>query len=134
MTTAYNGRISGINKTEGKNFKVVWPGSIYAIDSWVILKDSPNKDEAMDFIAFASQPENQAKLPEYIAYGLPNKEAAAAVPAEAPGEIADRPGQPRRSRRARCRLLGRQHRGADQALQRLAGSVVTPPRLERGAD
>ncbi len=61
MTTAYNGRISGINKAEGKNFKVVWPGSIYAIDSWVILKDSPNKDQAMDFIAFASQPENQVE-------------------------------------------------------------------------
>jgi putative spermidine/putrescine transport system substrate-binding protein len=82
MTTAYNGRISGINKTEGKNFKVVWPGSLYAIDSWVILKDSPNKDQAMDFIAFASQPENQVKLPEYIAYGLPNKDAAAKVPAD----------------------------------------------------
>jgi putative spermidine/putrescine transport system substrate-binding protein len=82
MTTAYNGRISGINKTEGKNFKVVWPGSLYAIDSWVILKDSPNKDAALDFIAFASLPENQVKLPEYIAYGLPNKAAAGAVPAE----------------------------------------------------
>jgi putative spermidine/putrescine transport system substrate-binding protein len=82
MTTAYNGRISGINKTEGKNFKVVWPGSLYAIDSWVILKDSPNKDQAMEFIAFASQPENQVKLPEYIAYGLPNKDAAAKVPAD----------------------------------------------------
>ena len=81
MTTAYNGRISGINKTEGKNFKVVWPGSLYAIDSWVIMKGSPNKDAAMDFIAFANVPENQVKLPEYIAYGLPNKAAAAAVPA-----------------------------------------------------
>ena len=82
MTTAYNGRISGINKTEGKNFKVVWPGSIYAVDSWVVLKDAENKDAAMDFIAFTSQPENQVKLPEFIAYGLPNKEAAEAVPAE----------------------------------------------------
>ena len=82
MTTAYNGRISGINKTEGKNFKVVWPGSLYAIDSWVIMKGSPNKDAAIDFIAFASTPENQVKLPEYIAYGLPNKAAAAAVPAD----------------------------------------------------
>src|SRR3712207_2374953 len=81
MTTAYNGRISGINKTEGKNFKVVWPGSLYAIDSWVIMKGSPNKDAAMDFIAFVNVPENQVKLPEYIAYGLPNKAAAAAVPA-----------------------------------------------------
>lgn len=87
MTTAYNGRITGINRTEGKNFKVVWPGSIYAIDSWVILKDSPNKDDAMDFIAFASQPENQSKLPEYVAYGLPRLEAAAAVPAELAADL-----------------------------------------------
>lgn len=87
MTTAYNGRISGINKTEGKNFKVVWPGSIYAIDSWVVLKNSPNKEDAMEFIAFASQPENQSKLPEYIAYGLPQKEAAAKVPADLAADL-----------------------------------------------
>nr|WP_145722376.1 ABC transporter substrate-binding protein [Mesorhizobium tianshanense] len=87
MTTAYNGRISGINKTEGKNFKIVWPGSIYAIDSWVILKGSPNTDAAMDFIAFASQPENQSQLPEHIAYGLPQKDAAALVPAEQAAEL-----------------------------------------------
>jgi putative spermidine/putrescine transport system substrate-binding protein len=91
MTAAYNGRISGINKTEGKNFKVVWPGSLYAIDSWVILKGSPNKDQAMDFIAFASLPENQVKLPEYIAYGLPNNEAAAKVPAAAQKELPTAP-------------------------------------------
>jgi len=36
----------------------------------------------MDFIAFASLPENQSKLPQDIAYGLPNKAAAAAVPAD----------------------------------------------------
>ncbi|MDH6233520.1 putative spermidine/putrescine transport system substrate-binding protein [Mesorhizobium soli] len=88
MTTAYNGRISGINKTEGKHFKVVWPGSIYAIDSWVVLRNSLNKQDAMDFIAFASAPENQSKLPDYIAYGLPQKQAAAAVPA---AEAADLP-------------------------------------------
>jgi putative spermidine/putrescine transport system substrate-binding protein len=82
MTAAYNGRITGINRTEKKNFKVVWPGSIYAVDSWVILKDAENKAAAMDFIAFASKAENQVKLPPFIAYGLPNKEAAKAVPAE----------------------------------------------------
>jgi putative spermidine/putrescine transport system substrate-binding protein len=82
MTSAYNGRVSGINKTEGRNFKVVWPGSLYAIDSWVILKNSPNKDAGMDFITFASAPENQVKLPDYIAYGLPNKEAASRVAPE----------------------------------------------------
>ena len=80
MTSAYNGRVTGINRTEGKKFKVVWPGSIYAVDSWVVLKGAENKATAFDFIAFASKAENQAKLPEYIAYGLPNKEAGNSVP------------------------------------------------------
>lgn len=91
MTTAYNGRISGLNRSEGKNFGFVFPGSIYAIDSWVILKDSPNKDAAMDFIAFTSKPDNQAKLPEFIAYGLPNIEAGKLVPEKFQAELPTAP-------------------------------------------
>ncbi len=82
MTAAYNGRITGINRSEGRNFKVVWPGSILAVDSWVILKDAENKEAALDFISFASKPENLAKLPEFIAYGLPSISASDMVPAE----------------------------------------------------
>lgn len=91
MTSAYNGRISGINRAEGKNFGFVFPGSIYAIDSWVILKDSPNKDAAMDFIAYASKAENMAKLPEYIAYGLPNIAAGKLVPEKYLAELPTTP-------------------------------------------
>ena len=87
MATAYNGRIAGLNRTEGKNFKVFWPGSIYAVDSWAILKGAANKDAGMDFISFASLPDNQAKLPEYVAYGLPNKEAASKVPEKFAAEL-----------------------------------------------
>ncbi|MGO4138223.1 ABC transporter substrate-binding protein [Rhizobium brockwellii] len=82
MASAYNGRITGINRTEKKNFKVVWPGSIYAIDSWVVLKDAENKQAGQDFIDFASKAENQLMLPGYVAYGLPNVEAAMNVSAE----------------------------------------------------
>ncbi|MCM2504665.1 ABC transporter substrate-binding protein [Aureimonas altamirensis] len=91
MTTAYNGRLTGINKTENRNLKIVWPGSIYAVDSWVVLKDSPNKDAAFEFIAFASQPENQSKLPNYIAYGLSNIEAGKLVPAAEATELPTSP-------------------------------------------
>jgi putative spermidine/putrescine transport system substrate-binding protein len=91
MTSAYNGRITGINRSEGKQFKVVWPGSIYAVDSWVVPKGAENKNAAFDFIAFASNPENQAKLPQYIAYGLTNKEAGKALPAD---QLADLPTTP----------------------------------------
>lgn len=79
MSTAYNGRITGLNKTEGTNLKLVWNQSIYAVDSWVILKDAENKDAGLDFIAFANAPENLSKLPEHVAYGLPVKAAAEMV-------------------------------------------------------
>jgi putative spermidine/putrescine transport system substrate-binding protein len=36
-------------------------------------------------------PENQAKLPQYIAYGLPNKEAAGSVPADAQKDLPTAP-------------------------------------------
>jgi len=87
MTSAYNGRISGINRSEDKKFGFVFPGSVYAIDSWVILKDSPNRDAGMDFIAYASKAENQAKLPEYIAYGLPTLGATKLVPEQFQKEL-----------------------------------------------
>jgi putative spermidine/putrescine transport system substrate-binding protein len=82
MTSAYNGRISAANKEEGRNFKVVWPGSIYAVDSWVILANSPHKEAGLEFIAFASQPERQSHLPESIAYGVTHREAAAEIDQE----------------------------------------------------
>lgn len=84
MTMAYDGRINNLNKNEKRNLKIVWPGSVYATDFWVILKGAENKEKAMDFIAFASQPENMVKLPEIMAYGLPNKIAAAKIPPKLP--------------------------------------------------
>ena len=69
LTSVYNGRLTGSNRAEGTNFAGVWPGSIYAIDSWVILEGTPDVELAHDFISFASHPERQAQLPEYIAYG-----------------------------------------------------------------
>jgi len=68
MTSAYNGRISAAVK-EGRNFKIVWKGQCYALDSWVIVKGTPNLDLAYEFIKFASQPENQAVSASLIPYG-----------------------------------------------------------------
>ena len=78
MTSAYNGRISAAIK-EGRNFKISWTGQNYAVDSWVIVKGSPNLDLAYDFIKFASQPENQAVSAAAVPYGPTNVKAVAAV-------------------------------------------------------
>lgn len=78
MTSAYNGRISAAVK-EGRNFKIVWNGQLYALDSWVIVKGSPNLNQAYDFIKFASQPQNQAVSAAAIPYGPTHVKAVAAV-------------------------------------------------------
>ena len=91
MTSIYNGRMTGSNRDEGTNFAGVWPGSIYAIDSWVILEGSPDVETAHQFINFASNPERQALVPEHIAYGTTVKAASEHVPEEF---VADLPTSP----------------------------------------
>jgi len=46
----------------------------------VILKGSPNIDNAYKLINFLGQAKNQAKLPEAIAYGVTAKGANALIP------------------------------------------------------
>lgn len=80
MTSAYNGRITAANKTDNKNFKIAWDaGFVYQIDSWVILKNSDKKDEALQLVTFLTRPENQKLLPPFIPYGPTHKEASALV-------------------------------------------------------
>jgi putative spermidine/putrescine transport system substrate-binding protein len=91
MTTAYNGRITAANEKDKKNFRMVWKDTPYTMDSWVIMKGSPNKANAEKLIEFMGRPENQAKLPKYIRYGLTSKEAAGKVDASLLGELPTNP-------------------------------------------
>lgn len=90
MTSVYNGRLDAPRR-EGRDFRIVWPGSIYAVDSWVILKGSPNVASGMELIAFMSAAENQRKLPELISYGVTNKAAMDGLP---PQILANLPSAP----------------------------------------
>jgi putative spermidine/putrescine transport system substrate-binding protein len=88
MVTA--GRLFAANVTDKKNFKFEWNQSIYAVDFWAVLKNSPNREQAMQFIAFASRPDIQSKIPTLIALGATNKEAIQLVnPKEAPNNPSD---------------------------------------------
>ena len=49
MVSAYNGRIAAANKADKKNFRIAWTNSLFTIDSWVIMKGSPNKAQAEQF-------------------------------------------------------------------------------------
>jgi len=84
-SVATAGRLFAANDNEGKNFVFNWNGNLYAIDYWVVLKGSPHRENAMKFIAFASEPERQAQMPLLIALGATHKEAIQLVdPSEAP--------------------------------------------------
>jgi len=82
MSMGTAGRLLGANQLDGKNFKFVWPASTYAVDYYVILKGSPNKDQAMQLVSFMSQPETQKLLPNHFAIGVTNKEAIKGVDPE----------------------------------------------------
>ena len=75
MTSAYNGRIDAANRNDKRNFGIQWNGTLFTLDSWVILKTSPNVESAYEFLDFAGRAENQAKLPVHIAYGVTNVKA-----------------------------------------------------------
>jgi len=69
MTTAYNGRIFNAVAAEDKPFGIVWDSQIFDLDLWVIPKGAPNKDAALDFIAFSTATEQLAAQASYISYG-----------------------------------------------------------------
>jgi putative spermidine/putrescine transport system substrate-binding protein len=82
MTSAYNGRISAANAKDKKNFKIVWDDSLFTLDSWVILKGTPNLTQAYSFLKFVGEAKHQKSLPEYISYGVTNKAASKEIKAE----------------------------------------------------
>ena len=77
MTTAYNGRIFAAAMNEGKPFQIVWDGQIYENEMFVVPKGAPNKDEAMQFVAFATSTEGLRSSAQQISYGPARKSSMA---------------------------------------------------------
>ncbi|WP_372886475.1 ABC transporter substrate-binding protein [Shimia sp.] len=79
MSTAYNGRIFNAAAGEGKPFEVVWDGQIMDFDLWVMPKGAPNKEAAMDFVAFSTDTQRLADQATYISYGPARKSSGPLV-------------------------------------------------------
>ena len=82
MSAAYNGRITNARNEGNKDLEIVWNGGLYEMEYWGIPKGSPNKAEAMKFIASTLQPERQVEYSKLIPYGPTRKSANALVSAE----------------------------------------------------
>ncbi len=76
MTTAYNGRIFNAVAAEDKPFEIVWDGQVWDLDLWIIPKGAPNKDAALDFMAFSTDTQRLADQASWISYG-PTRQSSA---------------------------------------------------------
>ena len=54
MVQSANGRIFAAIKDDGAPFEIVWDSHIYDLDVWAIMKGTEKKEEAMEFIKFAT--------------------------------------------------------------------------------
>ena len=69
MTSAYNGRLFNAIVKEGQPFEIVWDGQVWDYGAFIIPKGTPNRARALEFVRFATAPEQLANLTNYISYG-----------------------------------------------------------------
>lgn len=69
MSTAYNGRIFNAAIEENQPFNIIWDGQILDFDLFVIPKGAPNKELALEYIAFATDSQRLADQASWISYG-----------------------------------------------------------------
>ena len=75
MTTAYNGRIFDAIAAAGKPFRIVWDAQVYKLAYHVIPRGAPQKELAMELIAFATSTEVAADQYSRIPY-MPLRQSA----------------------------------------------------------
>ena len=79
MAAGYSGRIFRAAVGDRQRLGVIWDGQIYDLDLWAIPKGAKNKDGAMRFISFATDPARLAAQAQLIAYGPMRKSALSLV-------------------------------------------------------
>ncbi len=74
MLTAWNGRLAQLIH-RGDPVAISWEQALFVQSAWFVIKNAPNKKEAMEFINFTNRAKNQAMVASKIFYGPTNPEA-----------------------------------------------------------
>jgi len=69
MSTAFNGRVTAGSPPSAGRLSIVWTDAIYEMDYWTIVRGSPRKALALDFIRFATSENAQLAFTREIPYG-----------------------------------------------------------------
>jgi putative spermidine/putrescine transport system substrate-binding protein len=75
MAATYSGRLFRATVGTRQRYAAIWDGQIYDLDLWAIPKSAKNKEGAVRFIAFATDPARLATQAQLIAYGPVRKSA-----------------------------------------------------------
>ena len=124
MTSVYNGRIDAANRDDHRNFGISWNGALYTLDSWVILKGTPNLDSSYKLLDFMGKPAEpgQAARGDRLRRHRQGRERFDRQ--EAAGGVADRRRQLGACGADQCLILAGEHRSSDRALQQVGGDQV----------
>ncbi|SMO35075.1 ABC transporter substrate-binding protein [Paracoccus laeviglucosivorans] len=79
MTTVYNGRLFDAIVAEGKPFDTIWDGQYLEINAFVIPKDAPHPEAAMEYVKVATGTQPLADQAKWISYGPARKSSAPQV-------------------------------------------------------
>ena len=92
MTFAWNGRVAAANRSTGRSLRIEFGGGhVSGSQYFAILRGSPRRDLALDFLRFASAPQTQAAYARRVDYAPAN---AAALPLMSEAERATLPTGP----------------------------------------
>ena len=78
MVQSANGRIFKDIKDHDRPFVMVWDSHIFDLDVWSVVRGSPNLEQAMDFVKFATGTVPLSGMQD-VAYGPTRRSAAALV-------------------------------------------------------
>lgn len=78
MTFAWNGRVAAANRSNNRNLKIEFGGGHVSGSQMIaVMKGTPKRDLAIDFIVNASSPEPQAAYARFVSYAPANRQALA---------------------------------------------------------
>ena len=69
MTSAPSVLVAAADRDEHRNFGMQWAGGLDSVESWAIIKGSPNIAQAEKFLGFVGDPARQATLLQAAAVG-----------------------------------------------------------------
>ncbi|HIC79802.1 MAG TPA: extracellular solute-binding protein [Kiloniellaceae bacterium] len=79
MTSVYNSRIFRDVAIEQEPYTVIWDNQIWDVDFWAVPKGARNKEQALEFIRFATSTEPLAEITKWLPYGPARRSSNALV-------------------------------------------------------